>query len=189
MSWATSKLKLLARTPATKTKERTEVATMNYIDRAGTELQELRAVERAPENIMASDVTKGMEAYDLSGAWVGTVSEIWAHQPNHGYLPRSQTYLNDYGPIAGTSGWFATTDGYIKVTKPVAPVFPSELTSSSKAFPASRVTIFWSTPVAPATGRLTAPIVSMARMSEHVFLRHRQSDSQSDSARYLPERR
>lgn len=97
------------------------MATMNYIDKAGTELQELRAVERATENIMASDVTKGMEAYDLSGAWVGTVSEIWAHRPNHGYLPRSQTYLNDYGPIAGTSGWFATTDGYIEVIKPVAP--------------------------------------------------------------------
>ena len=76
---------------------------------------------KSQPNVQASDVAQGMEVYDLEGQWVGTVSEIWARVPSHGYLPCSLTHLNDYGPISGTSTWFDTAAGYIEVIKPVAP--------------------------------------------------------------------
>src|SRR5689334_11913199 len=94
---------------------------MSYSNSSGTAVQELRTGETQSERIMANDVRKGMEVYDASGGRIGTVAEIWAHRPGHGYLPRSQTYLNDYGPISGSSAWFATQDGYIEVTRQIAP--------------------------------------------------------------------
>ena len=91
----------------------------SYRNRTEIDTRELQKTERA--NVLAADVVRGMAVYDLNGVWLGAVSEIWAHNPGLGYLPRSKTYLNDYGPIAGSSAWFETGDGYIEITKPVAP--------------------------------------------------------------------
>lgn len=72
-------------------------------------------------SVVAADIGRGLDVYAIDGTYIGSVSEVWGHNNRHGFVPRSQAYLDDYGPIKGTSAWFMTGDGYIEVKKTVAP--------------------------------------------------------------------
>lgn len=41
---------------------------------------------------------------------------------SHGAVPTSQTELQQFGPVAGTSHWFETNDGYVEVVKRLPPL-------------------------------------------------------------------
>jgi hypothetical protein len=71
--------------------------------------------------MVAADIARGLDVYAIDGTHIGPVAEVWAYHDRHGFIPRSQTHLNDYGPIKGTSAWFMTADGYIEVKKTIAP--------------------------------------------------------------------
>lgn len=67
--------------------------------------------------IDAARVHQGMEIYDNQGAWVGTVSEVWAEVHPYGYLAKSRFGFASYGPVRGTDHLFEGADGYMQVRR------------------------------------------------------------------------
>ncbi|HZT96314.1 MAG TPA: PRC-barrel domain-containing protein [Chloroflexota bacterium] len=75
----------------------------------------------APGPVTALDVRSGSEVYSTRGERLGTVAEVWAYTSQHGHLPRSHRHLAGYGPIAGNTSWFETSEGYLEVTEVLGP--------------------------------------------------------------------
>lgn len=78
----------------------------------------------ADRTILASDVRLSTDVYTEDGAHLGKVREVWAKAGAHGHIARTRSLLADYGPIEGTSSWFATPEGYIEVRKSRVPLAP-----------------------------------------------------------------